>query len=201
MTITPTSSSASAFTYLIPAQIPGAKHITKTNNHRAATAAVGDNDDDDDDDEQSSASSSAAGDKVVYKPTIRSDDDEEDASIKSSSSSYKQRLRNKPNYYITKQRTGNLPDVHWRSIPMSHLRCHPNFQPLPPPSQITSLQTKEHVRYFRQESWQWDYLHRGRCTTSQTAAALGFLESKAAVSVNKTCCFCLFVVVTENAIY
>ncbi|KAL7464549.1 hypothetical protein ACHAXS_004885 [Conticribra weissflogii] len=45
---------------------------------------------------------------------------------------------------------------------------------------IHHLPTKEHVRYFRQESWQWDYLHRGRCTTSQTAAALGFLEPKAA---------------------
>jgi hypothetical protein len=183
------SSSASAFTYLIPAQIPGAKHVTKANNHRAA-AAVSDNDDDAE--ERSSVASVAAGDKVVYKPTTLSDDD--DASIKSSSSSSssnKQQRSNKKQYSITKQRTGNLPDVHWRSIPMSHLRCHPNFQPLPPPSQITSLKTKEHVRYFRQESWQWDYLHRGRCTTSQTAAALGFLESKAAVS--GILCVCLFI--------
>ena len=57
-------------------------------------------------------------------------------------------------------RTGNLPDVHWRSIPMSHLRLHPNFVPLPPPSQIQELPTKEHVRYFRQDSWQWDFLHQ-----------------------------------------
>jgi len=32
------------------------------------------------------------------------------------------------------------------------------------------------VSEFRQDSLQWDLLHRGRCTTSQTAAALGFLE-------------------------
>ena len=63
---------------------------------------------------------------------------------------------------------------------MDHLRSHPNFQPLPPPSMINKLPTKEHVRYFRQDSWQWDWLHTGRCTTSQTAAALGFLEPKAA---------------------
>lgn len=63
---------------------------------------------------------------------------------------------------------------------MSHLRSHPNFQPLPPPSMINKLPTKEHVRYFRQDSWQWDYLHTGRCTTSQAASALGFLEPRAA---------------------
>lgn len=67
-----------------------------------------------------------------------------------------------------------------RAIPLSHLRTHPNFKPLPPPSLIRHLLTKEHVRYFRQDSWQWDYLHQGRCTTSQAAAALGFLEPKAA---------------------
>lgn len=64
---------------------------------------------------------------------------------------------------------------------MSHLRSHPNFKPLPPASHISHLPTKEHVRYFRQESWQWDYLHQGRCTTSQAAAALGFLEPQAAL--------------------
>ena len=156
-----TSSSATAFTYLIPAQIPGAKHVTTNNNHhRAAVTLSNENDEE---------QQAEAGDEVIYRPTI-SDDDA--ASIKSRSSTR----------YTTRQRTGDLPDVHWRSIPMSHLRCHPNFQPLPPPSQLSALPTKEHVRYFRQESWQWDYLHRGRCTTSQTAAALGFLESKAAVS-------------------
>lgn len=57
-------------------------------------------------------------------------------------------------------RTGDMPDVYWRSIPMSHLRLHPNFVPLPLPSQISELPTKEHVRYFRQDSWQWDFLHQ-----------------------------------------
>lgn len=64
---------------------------------------------------------------------------------------------------------------------MSHLRSHPNFRPLPPASSIANLPTKEHARYFRQDSWQWDYLHQGRCTTSQAAAALGFLEPRAAL--------------------
>jgi len=45
---------------------------------------------------------------------------------------------------------------------------------------ISRLPSREHVRHFRQDSWQWDYLHIGRCTTSQTPAALGFLEPKAA---------------------
>ena len=63
---------------------------------------------------------------------------------------------------------------------MTHLRSHPNFKPLPPSTSFRHLPTKEHVRYFRQESWQWDYLHQGRCTTSQAAAALGFLEPQAA---------------------
>lgn len=186
MTIT-SSSSASAFTYLIPAQIPGAKHVTTNNHHRAV--AVRSNDEEE---EQSSLSS--AGDEVVYRPTTKTTtatattsdaSSVDDASLNSQSTTNNRSTSSSSKYkrnYKTRQRTGDLPDVHWRSIPMSHLRAHPNFQPLPPPSQITNLPTKEHVRYFRQESWQWDYLHRGRCTTSQTAAALGFLESKAAVS-------------------
>lgn len=63
---------------------------------------------------------------------------------------------------------------------MEHLRHHPKFQALPPSESITQLQSLEDVRYFRQESWQWDALHAGRCTTSQAVAALGFLEPQAA---------------------
>ena len=59
---------------------------------------------------------------------------------------------------------------------MDHLRLHPNFVPLPPPDRIGRIDTMEDVRRFRQDSWQWDALHSGRCTTSQVAAALGFLE-------------------------
>ena len=168
--MTTTSSSASAFTFLIPAQIPGAKHVTN-NNHHGAVAVSHENND-------GEQQSSFAGDEVVYRPTTTTISDDTSSQSSSQSSTQRRRRHN----YKTRQRTGDLPDVHWRSIPMSHLRCHPNFQPLPPPSSVNALPTKEHVRYFRQESWQWDYLHRGRCTTSQTAAALGFLESKAAVS-------------------
>lgn len=79
-----------------------------------------------------------------------------------------------------KIQTGDVPDVLWRSIPLEHLRHHPQFRPLPLPETIGRLECMEDVRYFRQESWQWDVLHEGRCTTSQAVAAMGFLEPKAA---------------------
>ena len=66
-----------------------------------------------------------------------------------------------------------------RAIPLEHLRHHPNFVPLSPSESIKRLDCLEDVRKFRQESWQWDVLHEGRCTTSQAVAALGFLEEKA----------------------
>jgi len=62
---------------------------------------------------------------------------------------------------------------------MEHLRAHPSFCPLPHPSTIKHLTSLEDVRLFRQDSWQWDALHDGRCTTSQACAALGLLEQKA----------------------
>jgi hypothetical protein len=62
---------------------------------------------------------------------------------------------------------------------MTHLRQHPNFVPLPLPETIENLDNLEDVRKFRQESWQWDAVHEGRCTTSQAVAALGFLEPDA----------------------
>jgi hypothetical protein len=65
---------------------------------------------------------------------------------------------------------------HRRALPMDHLRQHPNFRPLPRPEDIQELHTVEEARLFRQDSWQWDALHSGRCTTSQAAAALGLLE-------------------------
>ena len=73
--------------------------------------------------------------------------------------------------------TGNLPDPWFRSISLPHLRLHPRFRPLP--TRVPKLQTLEDVARFRQESWQWDALHRGRCTTSQAAGALGFLNPSA----------------------
>ena len=147
---------------LVPSQVPGAKTYVRGN----------DKDVDGD---------SNAGDEVVYipQPQVSAATLATSSSV-SSSSSTKERRNNKKRSYHTIPRTGNLPDVHWRAISMSHLRSHPNFQPLPPPSMIETLPTKEDVRYFRQESWQWDYLHTGRCTTSQSSAALGFLEPKAA---------------------
>lgn len=75
-------------------------------------------------------------------------------------------------------RFGNLPDIYWRAISMHQLRMHPQFDALP--EYVDKLDCLEDVRNFRQDSWQWDALHEGRCTTSQAAAALGFLEPKAA---------------------
>lgn len=60
---------------------------------------------------------------------------------------------------------------------MDHLRKHPQVDALP--QTIHKLDFVEDVRYFRQDSWQWDALHDGRCTTSQLPAALGFLEPNA----------------------
>jgi hypothetical protein len=79
---------------------------------------------------------------------------------------------------------GNLPDIYWRAISMDHLRQHPNFIPLPEPHTIRELNELEQVRNFRQQSWQWDTLHHGRCTTSQAVAALGFLEPLAGEFLN-----------------
>ena len=62
---------------------------------------------------------------------------------------------------------------------MEDLRRHPFYQPLPHPDKIRNLTCLEDVRKFRQDSWQWNALHNGRCTASQTAAALGFLEPSA----------------------
>lgn len=165
---------------LIPSQVPGAaaarqqQHARPTTNEvdeKATTTAplLATSDDSVD------SGDSLAGDRVVYAAPLSS---ESLASTTASSSSSSKNSRRKKKIPIP--RTGNFPDVHWRAISMSHLRSHPNFQPLPPPSMINRLPTKEYVRYFRQDSWQWADLHTGRCTTSQAASALGFLEPKAA---------------------
>ena len=102
----------------------------------------------------------------------------------SSSSAYsangkKKTSKPKSRRHLQHKMTGNIPDVHWRAIPLEHLRHHPAFEALPHPDAITTLSSLEDVRLFRQDSWQWDALHAGRCTTSQATAALGLLESKA----------------------
>lgn len=66
---------------------------------------------------------------------------------------------------------------------MEHLRKHPRFVPLPHAETIGKLECLEDVRLFRQESWQWEALHEGRCTTSQAVAALGLLQPKAGKSL------------------
>ncbi|KAL3784426.1 hypothetical protein ACHAW5_006532 [Stephanodiscus triporus] len=168
---------------LVPSQVPGASHIRARRRKDDASSS------------SSSSSSSGvfhcraggcdddseAGDHVVYAAATPASSGGGSSPTSSSSSagggSHRDGGGGKK---ISIPKTGNMPDVHWRAISMSHLRSHPNFRPLPPPSMIRSLPTREHVRYFRQDSWQWDYLHAGRCTTSQCSSALGFLEPRAA---------------------
>ncbi|KAL3799300.1 hypothetical protein HJC23_013025 [Cyclotella cryptica] len=171
---------------LIPSQVPSARHPTSKKKSRQKHRAhvmlhaqdVNSNQYDiltNDDDNNS------GGDVVVYNPSSAAAASDSSVTSHSPSVTTSGRGPNKTRRgKVVLSRTGNLPDVHWRAIPLSHLRTHPNFKPLPPPSLIHHLPTKEHARYFRQDSWQWDYLHQGRCTTSQAAAALGFLEPKAA---------------------
>jgi hypothetical protein len=131
----------------------------------------------------SSAIASVAGDDVVYSSVISSTATLPSSNKKKSNKKKKKNTTATNTHRSTQQpsqRTGNIPDVYWRSISMNHLRAHPNYIPLPPPTYITHLPSREHVRYFRQDSWQWDYLHIGRCTTSQASSALGFLEPKCA---------------------
>ena len=78
--------------------------------------------------------------------------------------------------------TGNLPDPWYRAISMEALRQHPRFVSLAPT--VTTLETLDDVSLFRQESWQWDALHVGRCTTSQAVGALGFLDPSPAQVLN-----------------
>lgn len=88
--------------------------------------------------------------------------------------SKKQANKEESRIYDQYPTTGNLPDPWYRAIPMEHLRQHPRFRALKPT--VNELTTLEDVSLFRQESWQWEALHAGRCTTSQAAAALGFLD-------------------------
>ncbi len=158
------------FALLIPSQIPGANTSRQRNrNHHK---------------EENENPRTTAHLLVPQSRAVDTDPNQDELLPSSSSRRKKTNARtttttnttNNEKTTLSIPRTGNLPDVHWRAISMSHLRSHPNFQPLPPPSMIQSLSTREHVRYFRQDSWQWDYLHVGRCTTSQCSAALGFLE-------------------------
>jgi len=81
-------------------------------------------------------------------------------------------------------KSGNIPYIKWRSIPMEHLRSHPSFVALPTPDSISDLRSIKDVKLFRQDSLEWDALHEGRCTTSIVASALGFLEPNASKFLN-----------------
>jgi hypothetical protein len=68
-----------------------------------------------------------------------------------------------------------LPNVNWRAIPMQHLRAHPDYVGLPTSEDVV-CHTPAHIARFQEQSEEWRALHRGRCTTSQFAASIGFYE-------------------------
>jgi len=86
-----------------------------------------------------------------------------------------------PKSQFSFKQNGSSPNINWRRIPMDHLRYHPNFEPLSTDykKDLYPLSSVSEVSSFRQESWQWDALHVGRCTTSRSCSALGFLEPMA----------------------
>jgi hypothetical protein len=73
---------------------------------------------------------------------------------------------------------GKKANISWKSIPMEHLRYHPCYQSLGEPHTV-KISSPQDLSLYRQDSWQWDALHKGRLTTSKAAACLGFYESKA----------------------
>jgi len=144
----------------------------------ALTAAAGSSD--------ASESPATAPASPRTSPTSDADEHDNSSSSSSTSSASSQAANTHHDTTNPKQRrrirhrsAGNIPDVHWRAIPLDHLRHHPSFEALPHPDTVTALDSLEDVRLFRQDSWQWDALHSGRCTTSQATAALGLLESRA----------------------
>jgi hypothetical protein len=139
-------------------------------------------------DRQSIASIPPASDEQLTQDSTSKSDTQKKKNRKKKNTSLKGKSGRKKKAYSTNtssngnnrpKRHGNIPDIEWRAIPMEHLRQHPNFVPLPLPETIDHLDDLEDVRKFRQESWQWDAVHDGRCTTSQAVAALGFLEPEA----------------------
>lgn len=75
--------------------------------------------------------------------------------------------------------TGTRANVAWRSVPISDLRKHPLYIPLEEPENVQVKSCRDFSR-FRQDSWQWYDLHRGRLTTSKASTCLGFYEERGA---------------------
>ena len=77
-------------------------------------------------------------------------------------------------------KSGDFANVHWRAIPLSDLRDHPLYIELPVTPPLDTKSILNSAQYFRQESWQWDALHKGRLTSSRLSSILGFYEQDAA---------------------
>ena len=75
--------------------------------------------------------------------------------------------------------TGSNASIHWRCIPLDHLRFHPHYIPLPASPPVATVKCLSDCRLFRQDSVQWDLLHVGRLTTSKLACILGLYEHSA----------------------
>eukprot|EP01041_Mallomonas_annulata_P001988 gene1988-3866_t len=76
-------------------------------------------------------------------------------------------------------RFGNSANIDWRAVTIEDLRLHPLYQCLPEPQSIIAATPADYSLY-RQDCWQWGFLHHGRLTTSKAASCLGFYESEAA---------------------
>ena len=63
--------------------------------------------------------------------------------------------------------TIDFTTLGFAAVPEDHLRAHPLYRPLPPPAALTELKSIADLALFRQDSWQWLEMHRGRLTTSK----------------------------------
>lgn len=93
----------------------------------------------------------------------------------------KKGLPRKAQAHQREEQLGQMANVNWRRVPMSALRHHPRFAPLPPAQFTTTKEpTLAQAASFRQDTWRWDMLHQGRLTGRFAAAALGFFDAPAA---------------------
>jgi hypothetical protein len=77
---------------------------------------------------------------------------------------------------------GDHPNLSWRCVPLSDLRRHPRFVPLPDPA-LVSIRSPVDYALFQQDSEQWNRLHQARLTAGSLAVFLGFFETAIAKRV------------------
>mmetsp|Transcript_5891 Transcript_5891/g.19152 ORF Transcript_5891/g.19152 Transcript_5891/m.19152 type:complete len:362 (+) Transcript_5891:79-1164(+) len=84
-----------------------------------------------------------------------------------------------------KKKTGLVANVRWRAVPMSSVRSHGSFLPLPDgPTPEGGPRTLGRASLFRQDTAKWRLLRQGRVTGSSVAAALGLGAFEAEVGAD-----------------